>query len=180
MTARTIPTLPTWTAGMRVTGANLATMTAYQSFWADPPMFRMYQVVAQSVTSGSDTQIIMDTSAYDSDAGRAAGSPYSYTIPTGMTGRWRFTVCTMWAANATGLRAAQVRVNGSVPASQAYAAFPPVSGNITGAIVTVTVPVNSGDAIAAYGYQSSGGALNTQTGGLGSFFEGCLVSLATP
>ena len=179
MAARTIPTLPTWTAGMRVTGANLAAMVSYQQFWANPPGFRMYQLVAQSVPNSTFTQITCDTSDYDTDSGRGGSSPWSYTIPTGLGGRWQFGWEIPWTVNATGVRVANLYKNGSAISTWA-------SGVASGATEisngwTDAITVSAGDVMALYGWQSSGGALNTSTGGGKTpTFWGRLVSLGSP
>ena len=179
MAARTIPTLPTWTAGMRVTGANLAAMVSYQQFWADPPMFRMYQAVAQSINNSTYTQITCDTSEYDTESGRSGSSPYSYTIPTG--GRWQFTGMISWSGNATGVRIAALFKNGSQINGANCSEQAAPAANATNVIVSATVAVTAGDVIGLYGWQSSGGALNTQVGNsFPPFFEGRLISLASP
>lgn len=180
MAARTIPSLPTWTAGMRVTGANLAAMVSYQQFWADPPMFRMYQTVTQNLTTATFTQITMDASDYDTDSGRGGSSPWSYTIPTGLSGRWYFKITVAFAGNATGVREAHLYKN----AAQVRPEADPVQ-NAGTAIVTATthatLTVVSGDVMAAYGYQASGGTLATYADSvIASRFEGRLISLANP
>lgn len=181
MTARTIPTLPTWAAGQRVLASNMASMVSYQQFWADPPMFRMYQSVTQSIAATTYVQVTCDTLDYDSDSGRGGSTPYSYTIPVGMGGRWQFTGMVSWSGNATGIRVAAIfkngsQINGANGADQAGPA-----GNATNVVITVTVLVNAGDVIGLYGWQNSGGSLSTQTsGGFPSYFEGRLVSLANP
>jgi len=181
LAARTIPTLPTWTAGMRVTGANLAAMVAYQQFWANPPMFSMYQIVAQSVPNATDTQILMDTSEHDTESGRSGSSPYSYTIPSGQGGRWRFTACVKFGGNATGIRQTKIFKNGTVVNAAEAAGMAGPATDFTGHVVSREFPCNAGDVISVYGYQNSGGALNTNVGGsLNSYFEGQLVSLASP
>lgn len=183
MTARTVPTMPAFLAGQKLTATLLNQVGAYSTFWADPPMFRMYQSVVQSIPNGTNTQIRMDTGtgggAWDTDSGRSAVSPYGYTIPVGMSGRWRFTWAVEWAFNATGARVAVLYQNGS-----------PVTGDtddvaanndFTAEIGTGTVVVNAGDVMSVWGYQNSGGALNTAAAGqFSSFFEGEFRSLANP
>lgn len=182
MAARTIPTLPTWTAGMRITGANLASMVSYQQFWANRPMFRMYQTVVQSVPNTTFTQITCDTSEDDTDSGRGGSTPWSYTIPTGMSGVWLFSYKTSWSSNATGTRAAALYINGTQ--ATATNAFEQGLTGVSSFVVGLPrrISVNAGDVIALYGRQTSGGALNTgvSTAPDYSYFEGCLESLGSP
>lgn len=182
MSARTVPPVPSWFAGQKLNAAGLNGISTWQNFWANRPMFRMYQAVAQSVPSAAWTQITMDTLDYDTDSGRALGSPWSYTIPVGMSGRWRFTYKTAWTANATGFRSVGLYINGN-QATGTNNFTSAVSGVSTFAIgPTETFRVNAGDVINVWGYQSTAGALNTGVGGTPdySYFEGVLDSLATP
>lgn len=183
MTARSVPTLPSIAAGLKSRASYLSQIEAYLQFWANVPMFSMYQTAVQTLTTGNDTKITMDsiTAGYDSDSGRAGVTPWSYTIPSGMGGRWRFAVAIAYASNSTGARAAQIRVNGVTPTAKAYNMIPAVNGNITVVQVARTLTVAAGDVISAYGYQSSGGNLATYfDANIGSSFEGELRSLANP
>jgi hypothetical protein len=179
MSARTLPSLPTFSAetGVVVTASQMALVTAYQQFWADPPMFRMYQTAGQSVASGANTQITCDNGSYDTDSGRSGSSPYSYTIP--FAGRWRITGLVVWPTSATGARQTLIFQNGSAIIG-AFSSTPGVALT-NGTQVTVTVPCNVGDVIALYAWQNSGGPLTTNVGSAqNSFIEGELVSLASP
>jgi hypothetical protein len=181
LTARSIPTLPTWTAGMRVLGSYLAAMVAYQQFWADPPMFSMYQSVVQSVPNAADTKITMDASEHDTDTGRGVSTPWTYTIPIGMTGRWRFTASVKFGGNATGIRQTKIFKNGTVVNAAEAAGMAGPATDFTGYVISREFSCTAGDVISVYAYQNSGGPLNTNVGGsLNSFFEGQLVSLANP
>lgn len=181
MAARTLPTLPSFTTGQELTSSLMNQLVAYMAFWANPPMFRMYQATAQpSVANATDTQITCDTSVYDSDSGRSASTPYAYVIP--FAGRWRFTGAVIWAGNVTGSRQTKIFKNGSLIPDGSYVAMQtgPVATN-SGLAITVTSLCNVGDVIGLYGYQSSGGTLATSVvSGLPSFFEGRLESLASP
>lgn len=178
MAARTVPTPPTWTAGQRVTAAQLQLQTTWSNFWSSPPMFCMHQVTIQSVANTTYTQITMDTVDWDTDSGRAAGTPYSYTIPVGMTGRWTFTFKVGWAANATSNRLGALYKNGTIVQNGEVGYFTTDASNNPEYGTTVTVPCNAGDVMSVWAYQGSGGALNTKT--LDSYFEGRLISLASP
>lgn len=181
MAARTVPVMPSFLAGQKLTATLLNQVGAYATFWANPPMFRMVQSIAQSVPNTTYTQITMDTSLWDSDSGRAGGTPYAYTIPVGMSGRWQFTVKVEWAPNATGTRLCTVARNGATD-STVEIADPTTSATYTPGTATVaTLAVNAGDVMSPWGYQDSGGALNTASGASGkSFFEGRLISLGNP
>lgn len=181
MAARTVPTMPDWTLNEEITSSLLNQITTYSRFWSSPPMFSMYQGVAQPLATGTDTQITCDTSEYDTDSGRAAGTPWSYVIPVGMTGRWTFTVYISYAANSTGARAAKIFRNGAQQ-NGAYVSLQAAPSPVASAVgLTRTFACSAGDVISAIGNQTSGGSLNTfVTGSIPSFFEGRLHSLASP
>jgi hypothetical protein len=177
--ARTVPTLPTWLAGQKITSTLMNQITTYGQFWANPPMFRMYQSIAQSVPNAVYTQITMDALDYDTDSGRAAGTPWSYTIPAGMSGRWTFNWKVGWAINATGARLESLYRNGvAVTAEQSSATNAGASRTADVAASATTIAVNAGDVMSVWAFQESTAALNTDAGQ--SFFEGRLVSLASP
>lgn len=179
MTARTVPTMPNFLAGQKLTAALLNQVGTYGVFWANKPMFRMYQSVGQSIPNTTNTQVTMDTSLYDTDSGRAASSPYSYVIPVGMTGRWKFSWGVSWAANTTGSRVAILYRNGAAVLGDTDDVA--ADNDIPADNGTATVPVNAGDVMGIYVYQNSGGALSTTANAqFASFFEGELDSLANP
>jgi hypothetical protein len=180
MAARTLPTLPTFVAEQELTSSELNQIVAYQAFWANPPMFSMHQGTSQNITNASNTQITMDTSDFDTDSGRSAATPWSYVIP--FAGRWQITVGVVYAGNTTGGRQAMIFQNG-VDVTGAFDSDQTIAiGTVTDAAqVTRTFPCNVGDVIAAYTWQDSGGTLATNVSGAQcSFFEGRLVSLASP
>lgn len=179
MTARSVPVMPNFFAGQKLTGTLLNLLGAYVVFWANPPSFRMNQSVTQSVPNLTNTQITMDSPQWDSDSGRNVGSPYSYVIPAGMTGRWQFSWGVAWPFNSTGSRVAVLYRNGapSVGSTDDVAA----NNDFTDESSTATVAVNAGDVMSVWAYQNSGGALSTAANTqFASFFEGRLVSLGNP
>lgn len=179
MAARALPTMPTWTANQEITSTLLNQVTTYTQFWANRPCFRMYQNTVQSVPNLTLTQITNDTEEWDSDNGRSSATPWSYVIP--YAGRWKFTVLNAWNANATGIRASVLYQNGS-QAPGGYVAIPASPASFATCVgLTLTIPCNALDTIAAYGEQGSGGALSTfSSADIFSFFEGELTSLGSP
>jgi hypothetical protein len=94
-----------------------------------------------------------------------------------MTGRWRLWGTVGFASNGTGTRFGVFFRNGVQLATTQI----PVPGNAASSIeinIGDTFALNAGDLIALYAFQSSGGALNTDTGHC--LFGGQLVSLASP
>jgi hypothetical protein len=170
--------MPSFLAGQKLTATLLNQIGTYNTFWANVPMFRMYQSVAQSIPNSAITQVTMDTLSYDSDTGRTGSTPYSYVIPTGMTGRWTFTVHIPMAAGANSEHDVFLLRNGTaVVGSQVT----DMVSTLTSELVTLTVPVNAGDVMGAAVYQQTGGAESTFVGAnMQPTFEGRLVSLASP
>lgn len=181
MSARIVPTMPDWTSHQVVTSALLEQITTYGRFWANPPAFRMTQQIAQSIPNAIWTQVTCDTLDYDTDSGRALTSPWSYTIPVGMTGRWQFGWMLPWVDNTTGTRDCEIRKNGNNISS--YVTYAPVgSGGSGGQGWTDPIAVAAGDVMSMWGYQSiTSGALSTsvQTDTFPVFW-GRLFSLANP
>lgn len=180
MTARSVPVMPNFFAGQKLTGTVMNLIGTYTTFWANPPSFRMTQSVAQSILNATWAQVTCDLLDYDSDTGRQGTTPYSYVIPTGMTGRWQFGWQIPWANNATGTRNSGLRKNGS--AISGYTTYLPAAGSGSGgAGWTDPIGVNAGDSMSIWAFQSSGSALSTAVA-VDSFavFYGRLVSLGNP
>lgn len=182
MSARTVPTMPDWTSHEVATSALLEQITTYARFWADPPMFSMYQTLVQSIADdGAFHQITCDTLEDDTDSGRALISPWTYTIPVGMGGRWRISGASSWSGNATGVRAAAIYVNAAQYPGAFWSCQAAPAANVTTVGGTRTIIAHAGDTVALMGFQHSGGALNTNVAAvLYSYFEGRLESLANP
>lgn len=178
MTARTLPTMPSWTANQEITSSLLNQITTYAQFWANPPSFRAEQHASQNITSGSNTQVTCETVIHDSDSGLSLVTPFSYVVP--FAGIWDFDGMVGIAFNATGWRGPQIYQNGTVinGAQPIYA--PSTITSATPALAKGVV-CNVGDVIALYFGQNSGSTLATPAGGAQcSWFAGTLRSLQTP
>jgi hypothetical protein len=116
----------------------------------------------QSIANSTDVQITFETETFDTN-----GLHSTSTNPSRFTavkaGYYQVSVTVDWAVNATGIREVSIRKNGST-----------VSGNVTQAVTTATRPTRQthsdivslavGDYIEANVVQTSGGALNIDTG----------------
>ena len=177
MTARPLPTMPSFLANSELTSTQLTQLVTATNFWANPPSFRAEQHTAQSIVSGTTTQITCDTVIHDSDSGLSAVTPYSYVIP--YAGIWDFSGAVSFAANATGWRAPSLQQNAAtINGSLMLYGAPPATGNSGQPTLANGVPCNVGDVIALAFDQLSGSTLNTIASG--SWFAGTLRSLATP
>ena len=128
-------------------------------FLTSPPMAELRRTTAFSIPNSSTTAIQFDSAVIDNYSGWVAGSPSRWTVP--VAGIYLVSGLLSWASNATGLRTAEIGVNGTtVPGTQTR--ITPVSGSAT-AIPTlaklITLAVN--DYVELRSFQSSGGALNT-------------------
>jgi hypothetical protein len=126
------------------------------NFLANPPVFIGYQATAQSIANGTSTVITLDTVQRDTYSGWNA-STNTYTIP--VSGVWVFTGQVGWAANASGLRLAQL--NGASYQVESRIAANAVAGWGTTAGFSGACYLTSGAALSLIGYQGSGGALQT-------------------
>lgn len=180
MTARAIPSMPTWLAGQKLTATLLNQVSTFGNFWADPPTVRMYQSVTQSLANTIDTQITLDASQWDSDTGRVATTPYNYVIPSGFGSNLRFTFsyATAFAASATGSRATYLKKNGTRVTGSTFDIA--ANNDITIVGGTSSTTVNAGDVIALWAWQNSGGPLNTTISADTSFLEGWLRGTGSP
>lgn len=180
MTARSLPTMPSFLAGQKLTAATLNQITTFSNFWADPPTVRAYQSVTQSLTSGTDTQITLDQKQWDSDSFWQSATPYNIVIPAGWGNglRMTFSFSAAFASNVTGSRAVYIKKNGTrVTGSTDDDAS---NNDITIVNGTASLIVNSGDTIALWAWQNSGGALSTTTTADTSWIEGWLRGTGSP
>lgn len=132
-----------------------------------PPDFSGYQATVQSIPNGTETAVSLDSNSFDTYSGHSNtvnNSRYTAPIP----GTYVIGGQVAYAPNATGVRAASLRVNGTtdVIASQTILQSVSSSGvNCNVSTRLVEVVMNVGDYIELMGTQTSGAALNTQTGG---------------
>lgn len=161
-----------WSAGDDATSTNLQTVTdAVTQLQGGTPsvsgtpldFFIGYRSATQSISSGSATAVdLTATDLIDCAGGHDPTSNPSRYV--GKVAGWlRVTYTVGFAANATGRRLIDIRLNGSGLATVgASACDNDPSGTQTCILtVTATVPVNgSTDYVEVYATQTSGGALN--------------------
>lgn len=136
------------------------------NFFLSVPLFEGRQTVAQSVANSAVAGITLDVEDVDTDNGHSTSSNTSrYTAQT--TGRYQVGGAVGFVSGtAAGIRQCLLDVNGTITGGSASI----VQGTIANAIVvplrTRTVFLNSGtDYVELLGFQSSGGALNTDVSG---------------
>lgn len=164
----TPPVYRTWVAGEVVTAAYFnANVRDAGNFWLSVPTFEGRQTVAQSTTTAVAVPINLDTEDLDNDNGHSTVSNTSrYTAQT--AGRFQYGGGVAYATNATGSRHAEVWKNGVGMNGEGTANGANAGGQPTrqGARLG-SAPMNgSSDYLEMVGFQTSGGALNTDIVGV--------------
>jgi hypothetical protein len=173
-----VPSTHTFTDGIATSTEANAYLRDPINFQAAPPMAQLRQNAAQSFTTGVYTALTFELEDLDTNV---AGTPQHDLV----TNNSRFTavysgwyLCSGgigWVANATGRRGSSWRVNGVsltfdtiIPTTAALSAAYPVR--------TMFAFLNVGDYVELFGYQDSGGALNTNSSTNGSHMSVLRVS----
>lgn len=168
-----IPVGPTFTAGQVVTAAQLNQMNDVSAFWALTPRCYAYQATLQSLTHNTWAAVTCDGEVYDivqsGDTAAHDLSTNNSRIYVRTSGKYELSGQVQVASNATGYRAAQIRLNaagsgvgGTFLAASYQGAISGVSTSVN--VISVEAPLNAGDYIELFGLQNSGGALNTVAG----------------
>jgi hypothetical protein len=125
-----------------------------------PPRCRLTHSAAQSTTSGTPLALAFDTETVDSGGMHSTSSNTSrITVPSGGSGMYLLGANIEFAANATGVRDLNIRLNNSTIIGSARATS--ASGTTpTRLTVTTIYPLNVGDYVEAVVNQTSGGNLN--------------------
>jgi len=123
-----------------------------------------YHNTTQSVPDATVTALSLNTEDFDSDGMHDTASNSSrFVVPAGQAGVYLLIGQVNFAANATGIRDACFRKNGTE--EFAYTQVAPASASVTTIIrVQALVELVAGDYVELCAYQSSGGALNTGSG----------------
>lgn len=168
----TIPTIPTF--ANPITSAYFAAIKATSDFWALTPRCSVYQSSAQSIAvSGTAAVIGFDSEVYDivqsGDSPSHDNATLNSRIIIRTPGKYEITGQVYYAANGTGTRSAEIRLN----AAGNIASGTRISLNqqtaLTGPGTPATPPpveaaLVAGDYVEIFGTQTSGGALNTAPG----------------
>lgn len=121
----------------------------------DPPAARVTRGTAQTIGNGGFAAMSWSSANYDDDEMWSAGAPTRLTAPR--DGRYNIGGAVTWSSNASGTRAVQLRVNGSVVLCAIDT--PAISGAMSMAIFD-QYELSAGDYVELYVYQSSGGNLD--------------------
>ena len=116
----------------------------------------------QSIANATPAAVTFNTESVDAFGLHAAGNPTRITIPSGFDGWWAVAGLVSFASNATGIRNLAIIAN-----TGAYAAntsTPAISGLDHALSVSGLIRLVAGNYLELFVYQSSGGALNLQSG----------------
>jgi hypothetical protein len=161
--ARTVPVSLTEAPGNFNTAALFnAQVKALNDFITNPPSFKGYATVQQSIGSGSTTPIplALDSEYYDTDGGHSTTTNTSrYVIQ--VAGKYALSGGCAFGTNGTGNRSVAIYVNGTYAAggNNQSVAF---AGNSWSATVYTEQQLNVGDYVEIACWQTSGGNLSTQ------------------
>ena len=172
-----VPTAPTITDAV----SSSSQMNQFRDairYLQKPPQFKLRQATSQSFTNNTDTPVTFDAEVLDTDVNGTSGhdnvtnnTRWTCTFP----GQYEIAGTVTFGANATGIRWAGLRVNGTnVPASIGSQGG---SAAEVGAVHSHTTKVymDVGDYVELVGRQSSGGALSTYVAD--SWFQSALDGL---
>lgn len=140
----------------------IETLQAQVTLLLAPPVARLRQTVAQSLTNNAWSPITFTTEDLDSDGGHSTSSNTSrYVFPR--VGTWRVGGGVGFAVNATGQRAVRFAINGSAlnGSETLQQATSATQGNRVAARSMLVVASSLTDYIEIEAFQNSGGALNT-------------------
>ncbi len=161
----TIPTFRTWVAGEIVTAAYMnANVRDGGNFFLAQPVAELRQTVAQTLTSGVYGAILLDTEDADTDNAHSTVTNTSrYTSPT--AGRLLCGGAVSFVANGTGVRVAQWGLNGANVNGGSAEIVPHGTIAVSVPARLKTIAVNgTTDYVELFGFQNSGGNLNTDSG----------------
>lgn len=155
-----VPSESTATVGLVLTASMWNTnVRDGVNYLLNPPVFIGVQTAAQSLVTATFTAITFDTETVDTYGGHSTVTNTSRYVAQ-VAGWYEVVARAGFAGNATGRRMAAVHVNGSQIRVNETDAVGSVAQSVE---ITETVFLNVGDYVETDGYQSSGGALNTQT-----------------
>lgn len=160
----TVPAVPTFSPGV-LTTSQMNQLCDAINFLHSPPIAKLRQTVAQTLTTGVNTAITFTTESVDSDVDGVGGhdnasntSRYTarYAGWYGVAGGVSF------IGNATGIRLVRFAVNGTADDASDSLLINAGAGNTQRQPSRTTmVYLNEGDYVELYATQTSGGNLNT-------------------
>jgi hypothetical protein len=127
------------------------------------PRFRGYAATTQSVSDATWTALSIDTEIYDSDGGHSTSTNTTRYVVQ-VAGTYLITGTAAFAGNAVGNRAVRLAVNGTAIVGSFDKTLAATATHSSSRLSVAQAVCAVGDYIEVYGYQNSGGALNTSPG----------------
>lgn len=162
----TIPTIPTFVAGSTPTAAQLNQLGTAISFWANRPSVHAYVSAAQSGANVTNDLVAFDGELLDYSDPMHSPTTANSQLKAVATGRYEISGQITWAANATGVRTASVRLNSAASYSNGTLLYQGSNdaNAVAGGITSIAIPpfirdLVAGDYVEFFGYQNSGAAL---------------------
>lgn len=161
----------TMTGALTLSGAPTVDLHAATKAYVDSkggPAFsgaRVFHSVAQSIAGNGQWAVLaFDSERYDTDAYHdIATNNGRLHIPAGAaTQRYLLTASARFAANSTGQRGIQLRINGTT--SIAMDVRPATAAEATGMSIATEYQLSAGDYVEVLVFQGSGAALNIDSG----------------
>lgn len=154
---------PNFATGAILTEAQLDTLSDDITFLANPPHCRVYNSAAWShATSGSYLAVAFDSERKDTDTMHSTATNTS-RISFTTAGWYDVGGHLEFAANATGVRGIQIRLNGATVLFQSV--VPTFGAGIGHSMAAATsYQFSATDYVELMAYQNSGGALNVSLG----------------
>lgn len=166
-----VPSQRTWAVGDIVTAAEMnANVRDAVNFLANPPVFLGKQTVGQAIATSTNVNVTLDTEVVDTYSGHSTTTNTDrYTAQ--VAGYYLCIGSINYPTNATGRRANQFEVNGTV-VQTAEVAVNPNAG--TGDLNVALLFLNVGDWVGMVAFQSSGASLTLTTSSPTQSFMACL------
>lgn len=147
--------------GTTITSAWGNSVKAGEDFLANPPACRVYNNAGLSIPNNTETLLTFNSERFDTNTMHdTVTNPGRITFNT--AGLYIVTAHVDWASNAVGDRRTLFKLNGTT-----YIAWvenmPNNAGASTSQVLTTLYKFVAGDWVAAYGHQTSGGALNVNS-----------------
>lgn len=163
----TIPTITTRVAGTVLTAAQLNEIQTWSQFVISPPQCSAYAGAAQTLTNNTVTAIALNSELFDNvqsgDTASHDNTTNNSRIVCRTSGKYEMAGAIRFVSNATGLREARIRLNGTTDLVKANGIATAASSTDCQTTVIV-VALTAGDYIELTGLQTSGGNLDTVLG----------------
>ena len=169
----TIPTRAAFVAGAELTAAQLNQMLEVDDFWALTPRCSVYNSSTQSIPNNAYELLTFNSEVYDivqsGDSPSHDNATNNSRVYIRTSGKYEVAGQYQAASNATGYRAAQIRLNAAGSSAGGTLVTVNQQGAVSGVstsvgIIPVEVALTAGDYLEMFAIQNSGGALNTVAG----------------